>query len=239
MIKQISSIFFGVIIIATASFTSCQKEAKVSAKPNYSVSEEFDTVSTSVAKGWVIKNNSLPLGTLSWGQANFYLSYYNGKADDYIFGGGFGYNNPSFSGNNFIMCTSDCGAGIANCSCWLISPEITAKNGDEFSFYTRTYENPASAPDRLEVRLNAVNSSTNVGTDTSSVGHFTTKVLDINPGYTLTDFPGDWTKYTVTIEGMPVARKTRVAFRYYVPNGGPGGTNGLGVGIDQFMFTSN
>jgi hypothetical protein len=35
-----------------------------------------------------------------------------------------------------------------------------------------------------------------------------------------------------------VAKKSRIAFRYYVPNGGPLGANSVGVGIDQFSFIS-
>ena len=34
-------------------------------------------------------------------------------------------------------------------------------------------------------------------------------------------------------------KKARVAFRYYVPDGGPQGVNGLGVGLDKFEFISS
>lgn len=226
-------------MIAAAAFTGCQKEKKVVATPDASFTEEFDTMSVAIQRGWFIKNNSQPQGNLAWGQANFYLSYYNGKADDYIFGGGFAANTTSYSGTNYALATSDCGSGTAEISCWLISPEFMAKNGDKISFFTRTYESPAIAADNLEVRLNAVGSSTNVGQTSSSVGDFTTLALAINPDLTLTDFPGAWTQFTITIDNMPVARKTRVAFRYVVPDGGPTGTNGLGVGIDDFMFEAN
>ena len=227
------------LMVAALAFTSCQKEKKVVATPDYSFTEEFDTVSVSIQRGWFIKNNSQPMGIMAWGQANHYLSYYNGKADDYIFGSGFAANTTAYSGNNFIMATSDCGSGTAQISCWLVSPEFMAKDGDKISFFTRTYETPAVAADNLQVRLNAVGSSTNVGNTNTSVGDFTKMALEVNPGLTLTAFPGTWTKYTITIDDMPVARKTRVAFRYVVPNGGPTGPNGLGVGIDDFSFESN
>ncbi|MEP7144359.1 MAG: choice-of-anchor J domain-containing protein [Ferruginibacter sp.] len=225
--------FFSAIVII---IIACKKDTAVTAPVNYSFSEEFDTVSNSISKGWVIANNSKPIGTAAWKQGVFYFENKVGTGD------GFSAVNASYSGNDFIMTSVDCGFGTANCSNWLISPEMTVKTGDSISFYTRTYKSPASNADRLQVRLNTVNSSPDVGVDSNSTGGFSTVLLDINPGFLLTganSFPGIWTKYTITIIDMPEAKKTRIAFRYYVPSGGPTGKNGLGVGIDKFQFTSN
>ena len=93
----------------------------------------------------------------------------------------------------------------------------------------------------MEVRLNEADGTSDVGRDSGSVGHFTKVLLDINPGYLLEgdgSYPGVWTKYTATVTAFPIAKKSRIAFRYYVPDGGPQGPNGLGVGIDKFKFTS-
>lgn len=227
---------------------SCTKDKMAQPSTDFSFSESFDTVSVAVAKGWVIANNSKPIGTIPWTQGFFYVSMYHGFTPgktggpyNYPSAGGFGGNNPSFSGADFIMTTAECGSGRAYCSNWLISPEVTIKNGDQVSFYTRTYQNPATGADRLEVRINEADASANVGKDSTSVGGFTNLILDINPNYLLDgddSFPGEWTQYTATVTGMPVPKKSRIAFRYHVENSGPLGDNGVGVGIDQFEFTS-
>ncbi|MEP7110993.1 MAG: choice-of-anchor J domain-containing protein [Ferruginibacter sp.] len=226
-------LFFAAMVIITFA---CKKDPVLVPPVNYSFEEEFDTVSNSILRGWVIANNTKPIGTASWKQGLFYYENKKGTGD------GFGALNVAYSGNDFIMTSSDCGFGTANCSNWLISPAMTVKNGDAISFFTRTYENPAAAADRLQVRLNTVNSASDVGIDSNSIGNFDKVLLDINPLLLLTGtnaYPGVWTKYTITISDIPVAKKTRIGFRYYVPDGGPTGINGLGVGIDKFQFTSN
>jgi hypothetical protein len=236
-------VFAAIIIIV---FSCAKKDSPVTITTDFSFTEEFDTVSKAVAKGWVIKNNTKPIGTIGWTQGFFYVSLTHTYkflvgGVNYPSAGGFGDNNPSFSGSDFIMTTSECGFNIADCSNWLISPEVTVKNGDVVSFYTRTYDNPAIGGDRLQVRLNEADGTTDVGKEATSVGNFTKVLTDINPEYLLEgdgSYPGVWTKYTDTISGFPIAKKSRIAFRYFVPDGGPQGPNGLGVGIDKFKFTS-
>lgn len=243
--------FFPLVVLALSSsvlFSSCAKDETAPAKTDFSFVEEFDTISKVVSRGWVITNNTKPLGTMSWSQGYNYISMYHGMTPgktggpfNYTYGAGLG-SNPAVSGTDFILTTSECGSGNANCSNWLISPAVTMKNGDIIKFYARTYDNPAIAPDRLQVRLNNINSSADVGRDFESTGNFNTVLLDINPEYVLQDegsFPGEWTQYQLTVTGMPIAKKARVAFRYFVPNGGPQGVNGLGVGVDKFEFISS
>ena len=229
-------LFFSFFTAAVLIAIACKKEATMATPVNYSFAEEFDTVSNSVKRGWVIANNTKPIGTASWKQGIFYYENKKGTGD------GFGALHASYSGTDFIMTSIDCGFGNANCSNWLISPEMTVKNGDSVSFYTRTYEYPARAADRLQVRLNTVDGSPDVGVDSNSVGNFNTVLLDINAQFVLTGpdaYPGTWTKYSVVITNMPDIRKTRIGFRYYVPDGGPTGQNGLGIGIDKFQFISH
>ncbi|CAN5627107.1 hypothetical protein BH11BAC3_BH11BAC3_34320 [soil metagenome] len=224
---------FIVLLAVIVVTTSCNEQKIIPPPPDYSFTEEFDTVSSSISRGWIIANNSKPIGTASWKQGIFY--YENKKGT----GAGFAGLNASKSGTDFIMTSSDCGYSTANCSNWLISPEFTAKDGDKISFYTRTYQNPATAADRLQVRINEINSSADVGVDSNSIGNFKTILLDINPALTTSGadaFPGVWTLYELTITGIAKAQKTRVAFRYYVTDGGPAGKNGLGIGIDRFKF---
>ncbi len=215
---------------------ACTKDSKPVTKPNYSYTEEFDTVANALKRGWVIANNSKPIGTVSWKQGVYYYENKKGTAD------GFEALSGNYSGTDFIMTTYDCGAEIANCSNWLITPEMTVKNGDVFSFYTRTYQDPADYADRLEVRMNTVNSSADVGIDSNSVGNFNKLLLQINPNLIKTGvgaYPGEWKQYSITIDGFPAPQKTRIAFRYYVPNSGPNGSNGTGIGLDKVEFTAH
>lgn len=246
--KNKSLLFSLGIAVAFSSLISCGKKDTAAVVNDPSFTEDFDTLSKAVSRGWVIANNSKPIGTVAWVQGYFYLSQNHlydskmGGSNPYNFEG-FGGMEYSYSGTDFAMATANSGHGNATISNWLISPVMEIKNGDVISFYTRTASNPADAADRLQVRLNPVNSSADVGRDALSVGNFSEVLLDINPEYLLEEegsYPGEWTNYTVTITGMQgsTAKKSRIAFRYFVENGGPGGTNSVGVGIDKFDFNS-
>lgn len=240
---------FSVIsFFAAMAFVSCGKKETTVTAIDPSFSEEFDTLSSSVKRGWVIANNSRPIGTLPWVQGFFYLSQnhdYDGKAgatNPYYYNG-FGGMNPSFSGADFAMATANSGGPVSVISNWLISPAVMVKNGDIITFYTRTVDNPASGADRLQVRVNPVNGSADVGRDATSVGNFSEVLLDINPDYLLEgdgSYPGDWEQFTVVVSGMPGknAQLSRIAFRYFVEDGGPAGNNSLAIGIDKFNFLS-
>lgn len=56
--------------------------------------------------------------------------------------------------------------------------------------------------------------STNAGTTETSVGDFSTLLLDINPTLVPSGYPNAWTQYTVTISGVPTPTSGRLAFRY-------------------------
>lgn len=246
--KNTSLLFSLCIAVAFSSLVSCGKKDTAAVVNDPSFGEDFDTLSKAVSRGWVIANNSKPIGTIPWVQGFFYLS------QNHMFDGKLGPTNPynfdgfsgvemSYSGSDFAMATANSGHGSATISNWLISPVMEVKNGDVISFYTRTASNPADAADRLQVRLNPVNSSADVGRDALSVGNFSEVLLDINPTY-LTEgeegYPGEWTQYSLTISGLTgsTAKKSRIAFRYFVEDGGPGGSNSVGVGIDKFEFIS-
>jgi hypothetical protein len=235
-------------LAAAAIFFSCAKKDTVTTVSDPSFTEDFDTLSKAVGRGWVIANNSKPIGTLPWVQGFNYLSIhheYDGKLGATNTGqlGGFSGVAVSASGSDFVMATADCGHGRAVISNWLISPEIEIKNGDKITFYSRTVANPAVSADRLQVRVNTVDASANVGREANSTGNFSEVLLDINPEYALENdgsYPEAWTKFTATVSGMPgkTAKKSRVAFRYFVENGGPAGANSTGIGIDKFEFIS-
>ncbi len=186
------------------------------------INESFDDITTLAASGWVMNNLSTPIGTqASWFQAGATPPF------------------APFGGTDYIAANYNNVAGAADISNWLITPSRTFNNGDVVTFYTRTVDAPAYA-DRLQVRLSVNGTSTNVGTTNASVGDFTTLLLDINPTLILTgagSYPNVWTQYTLTVSGLPMPMTGRLAFRYYVTNGGPTGANSDFIGIDDFVYT--
>jgi hypothetical protein len=170
---------------------------------------------------WYVVNNSSPAGTTSWT---------NGPAQ--IGSGTF----TAQSGSGFAEVGAGSGSGTATLSNWLITPELSFTAGDVISFYTRTVSNPQYA-DRLQLAFSDSGASTDVGTTATSVGVFTDTLLDINPSYQLTgqgSFPTTWTQYTVT---CPETADCRLAFRYFVEDGGPLGDNSDVIGVDTVSVT--
>jgi subtilisin-like proprotein convertase family protein len=183
-------------------------------------SEDFAVMSP-LPTGWAQQNLSTPAGTNPlWFQGNSgVFPAQNGAATSYA-----ACNFNSVAGNNTI-------------SNWLFMPNISIKNGDVFTFYTRTVPSPAF-PDRLQVRMSLNGASTNAGTTANDVGDFTTLLLDINPTLTTTGYPNAWTQYTVTISGVPAPTSGRLAFRYFVTSGGPSGANSDYIGVDNVVYTA-
>lgn len=181
------------------------------------INEGFD--GTIPPAGWNVLNNSSPLGVTSWTQ-----------------GGPLGVFPPQ-SGAGFISANFNNTAGVGTISNWLFAPAVTLKNGDKFTFYTRT--TTGAFPDRLQVRMSTNGASTNVGTTATSVGDYTNLLLDINPTYTSTGYPTAWTQFTLTMSGLPAAGISgRLAFRYFVESGGPAGANSDFIGIDNAVYST-
>jgi hypothetical protein len=185
------------------------------------INEGFENVPALFSSGgWAQQNNSQPTGTTMWFQGNpDVIQAHAGPVNSYI-----GANFNSTTGANTI-------------SNWLFTPVRTLRNGDIFTFYTRSPNN--NFPDRLQVRLSTNGASTNVGNTPTSVGDFTTLLLDINPNYDPI-YPTAWTQFTITLSGLPANGVSgRIAFRYFVEDGGPDGANSNFVGIDTFTYTPN
>jgi len=183
-----------------------------------SFNEDFATVPPT---GWAVQNNSQPLGTTGWFQGN-------------------GAVFPAESGapNAYIGANFDNTGNVGTISNWLFPPSRTFRNGDVVSFYTRA-NSGSTFPDRLQVRLSTAGSGTNVGATATSFGDFTTLLLDINPTYAVSGYPETWTQFTITLSGLPAAGVVgRLAFRYFVENGGLNGTRSEYIGIDTFVYTS-
>jgi uncharacterized protein (TIGR03382 family) len=185
------------------------------------VSEGFDDVAGLAADGWSLQNLSSPIGTVpTWIEGTGGFASHSGDDSSQIVGN---YNNV---------------AGAGTISNWLLTPETALVNGTRISFWTRTVSAP-SFPDRLEVRLSTAGASTNVGATATSVGDFTSLLLTVNPTLTTSGYPNVWTRYEMTVSGLAAPTTGRVAFRYFVTNGGPNGINSDNIGIDDVLVTSS
>lgn len=181
--------------------------------------EGFDDITTLPAAGWVEINRSEPLGVLGYFQGNATVfPAQAGPSDSYLAAN---YNS-----------TGDLGT-ISN---WMILPEVTLRDGDTLSFWTRTATD-SGYPDRLQVRMSLSGSSTDVGASATSVGVFTNLLLDIDPNYLIGVYPETWTEYTLTVSGIGAPTQGRLAFRYFVENAGALGLNSNYIGIDTLAYT--
>ncbi len=180
-------------------------------------SEGFENVNDLVAQGWVEINNSQPLGLTDWGQ---------GLVSEF----------PAHAGppDSYIAANFNNAGGAGTISNWLLTPEIELRNGTRVEFWTRSTEDN-DFPDRLEVRLSTAGDSFDVGLTALSTGDFGTLLLAINPDLDDDEnYPSIWTRYALRLSGLPAGATGRVAFRYFVENSGPEGSNGDWIGIDSF-----
>lgn len=184
------------------------------------MSESFDDVTQLALDGWAMTNNSEPLGITDWFQGNpDVFPAHEGAEDAYI-------------AANFQSASE-----LGTISNWLLTPELTLRDGDTFSFWSRA---PAGSifPDRMEVRLSTAGESTDVGGSADSVGNFTNLLLSVNEDLALGGYPEDWTRFEVTVDGVGGPVTGRIGFRYFVTDGGPFGLNSDFIGVDEFTFTS-
>jgi Cleaved Adhesin Domain len=185
-----------------------------------SFSEGFE--GGAIPAGWSISNQSSPIGTTTWGAGTTTL---NG---DVLYG--------PHSGSFLAFTDYECASGAATISNWLILPQVTLRNGDTFSFWTRSTDGVFA--DRMQVLMSTSGASTNTGSSATDVGDFTTVLLDINPGYTATDYPLSFQSFTITVSGLGAPTSGRFAFRYFVENGGPAGSASDCIGIDDVAYVS-
>ena len=185
-----------------------------------SFSEGFDDITVLPGQGWFFQNNSSPLGLTNWFQGN-----------SAVF--------PAHAGapTAYIAANFNNTAGVGTISNWMLTPVLNLANGDTISFWTRT---PAGSiwPDRLELRLSTAGASTNVGSGPLDVGDFTTLLLSVNPTLAVGGYPEAWTQFSATLSGIPAGATGRIAWRYFVTDGGPSGNNSNYIGIDTVEYTS-
>ena len=213
-------------VVTPSSATIClgtvQKLTLTNTLGNTNLISEGFAVAVPLPAGWAAQNNSSPVGSTGWFQGNpGVFPAQSGPADSYI---GANFNNTT---------------GANTISNWLFLPTLSIKNGDKLTFWTRTTSG-ATFPDRLEVRLSGNGASTNVGAIATSVGDFATLLLSVNPTLISgpSGYPDTWTQFTATVSGLGAPTTGRVAFRYFVTNAGPSGSNSDFIGIDNVVYTS-
>lgn len=243
--------YFSLFVSTIVLMTACSEE-KLAVEPppataDFSYREEFDSMQRVVDMGWRSINLSNPNGGQGWRQGSYVA--------DNVKGGPFYSRIPAHSykasANELAFAPYTVGSGLSFINCWLLTPPLMAKNGDTFSFWTRT-GNPVFYPDRMQVWLNPSGDGVDVGKNENETGQYTTLLLDLNPSLSFAAFnpnniagsgyPTAWTKFEFTLSGLPngnMPSKIRIGFRYYVANGGPSGSVSDEVGIDDFEFISN
>lgn len=184
------------------------------------LTEGFEDIQDLPGKGWVQRNNSVPLGIEGWSQGD------SGE-----------FSAQSGTPDSYISANFNSAADLGTISNWLLTPEVVLSSQTRISFWTRASDpEQPPFPDRLEVRLSTSGDSVDVGTTAESVGSFTTVLLTINP--TLTgQYPTTWTQYEIELDGIPEPTTGRIGFRYYVTDSGPFGDNGDLIGIDSVSIT--
>lgn len=191
------------------------------ARASITLSGDFDNVSTLAADGWVVTNNSNPVGPASWFQGDTLIfASHQGAGESYIAA-----NAQSVLGD------------VGTISNWLITPNVSFNNGDVFSFYTRTRLG-SDLPDRLQLLMSTSGVNFDVGTSATDVGVFTTLLEDINPSYGVGGYPEAWTQFNVTLSGLAGPTSGRFAFRYFVESAGATGGNSNFIGIDTVRLTA-
>jgi hypothetical protein len=174
--------------------------------------------------GWDSVNVSNPIGVIN--------NWFNGNATVFA-----PYNNNGYIGANYNMC-----AGTGTISSWLAAPARWMHNGDMIVFNTRKTDSGATNyADRLQVRLSMMGATSQFPADETSTGDYSTLLLDINPNYSNNSsqggFPYNWKRYSITLSGLPAnGTGCRFAFRYYVTNAGPTGSNSDYIGVDSIAY---
>jgi hypothetical protein len=194
--------------------------AAVAAACGSAMGQSFGTgFETGIPAGWVVHNQSNPIGTDTWTASA-------------VSGG--------HTGSACAHAPYTCGSGVATISAWLITPQVTLRNGDSLNFWTRSTD--GTFPDRMQIRMSTAGASVNTGASATDLGDFGTLLLDINPSYSGQDFPIGYPLsyhfYSLTVSGLAGDTPGRFAFRYFVEGGGPAGSNSDNVSLDDVGYVS-
>jgi hypothetical protein len=193
--------------------------------PDQSFTQGFNNMAEAQAQGWVFKNLSDDPGTGWRVRANT------------IFYGDAPQEGANLLYANYLASVDPNAAG--NLSVWAISPARIIQNGDKISFYALSNGTLDGFADRLQLRLNVLNTSDSIGTESTDVGFFVKPLLDINHTYSIDPsggFPTSWTKFEATVVGLNKPDSGRFALRYFVEL--HGGANADELAVDNFQYIS-
>ena len=209
---------FGIMLVQTPA---CKKDPVTDNRLIFK--EEFKDVPGLQATGWMITTYYYLNSGPQWGQ---------GRQGVDKFGVSYGF--PAYSYENskteYAYISFSGYPGADSLSAWLITPTLTLHDGDKISFYTRG--EASGATDRLQIRLNPQDASTDVGSSNTSVGRYTLLLHAVNPGAANNGYPVSWTKQELVVSGLGGERSTRLAFRY-----NPNTSASSGIGIDKLEIT--
>jgi len=182
------------------------------------LTEGFEDILTLPGDGWVFTNVSdSPSGTYFQGNDGVFAAFEGGPTE-YI-----GVNFNSTEGTS----------GTETISNWMFLPQLNLENDDILTFYTQTILGSAF-PDRLEVRIDPTGADV-LPTTPTDVGSYTELLLSINDFLDPGGYPEIWEEQIVTIVGLTGATDTKIAFRYFVTDAGPSGTNSNYIGLDSLV----
>ena len=197
--------------------------------PNASLTQGFEGSTTLLPAGWIARNQSAAIGanTNCW-------NVFTGP-DPWT----------AHSGTNHVGANFNCTSGNNTISGWLITEPLTnIRNGDTVSFWTRKAATD-TYPDRLEVRAcldttpDSCGAAGSTGATATDVGQFTNLIISVNPTLVTGVYPTTYTQFSATISGLPpTGGNGRIAFRYFVTNGGPSGTNSDIISLDDISIVA-
>lgn len=207
---------------ATTLLLTCAGVAQAGTA-RFDCKEGFDDMGSLAARGWLVQNNSDPLGLGSWSQGDpMIFDAQDGGADSYALVGA-----DSASGVFPVV--------VSN---WLITPEIDFDPRQSiriFNFYTRAIAGHAN---RLVVRLcvkEGGESCRAPGPGADDLGGFQTVLLDINPAMTTHGYPDQWTWFSPAGVSLIAGGRVRIAFQYELV-AQPDGSYGTHVGLDSISL---
>lgn len=182
------------------------------------LSESFDDIA--VLTDWDAVNVSEGIGSSTWFQGN-----------------GDAFPSQTGAPTAYIGANFNSTIGATTISNWLILPVLTLSDADVVTFWTRTTTG-STFPDRLEVRISDAGASSVDPVDEFDVGSYTNLQLSVNPNLLPGGYPDVWELQTINISGLGDVVDARIAFRYFVTDGGPSGSNSNYIGIDEVQVVS-
>ena len=187
------------------------------------INEGFESA-PALPAGWIARNQSTVIGTNT--------NCWNAIA-----------TTPApHAGAASAVANFNCAAGTNTISGWLISTQETnLQNGNTLSYWTIT---AGTFPDRMQVRLcldttpDSCGLAGSTGATSTDVGNFTILLRDINPTLVNGPYPTVFTQFSDVLAGLPAGPNSgRIAFRYFVTNGGPSGANSNRIQLDDVLLT--